>query len=118
MEHFVVSALKYRPKAFEEVIGQEAITRTLENAIRSNQHHKYFLASNSRFVDRRSALEVAASGIDALAAQRRACGACRCHLVRIRFGTTGIPIERRIGAILDSRRCSRCFRDFDCEGCA
>lgn len=37
MEHFVVSALKYRPKAFEEVIGQEAITRTLENAIRSDQ---------------------------------------------------------------------------------
>ena len=36
MEHFVVSARKYRPQTFEDVIGQQAITNTLENAIKNN----------------------------------------------------------------------------------
>ena len=37
MENFVVSALKYRPKQFKDVVGQQAITTTLENAISKNQ---------------------------------------------------------------------------------
>ena len=36
MENFVVSALKYRPKTFKDVVGQSAITQTLENAIKDN----------------------------------------------------------------------------------
>ena len=36
MEHFIVSARKYRPKSFNDVIGQQAITNTLENAIKNN----------------------------------------------------------------------------------
>ena len=36
MEHFIVSARKYRPQFFEDVIGQQAITNTLENAIKNN----------------------------------------------------------------------------------
>ena len=34
MENFIVSARKYRPKQFEEVVGQGHITRTLENALK------------------------------------------------------------------------------------
>ena len=37
MESFVVSARKYRPLGFEEVVGQEHITTTLNNAI-NNDH--------------------------------------------------------------------------------
>ena len=37
MESFVVSALKYRPTSFEEVVGQESITKTLQNSLDSNQ---------------------------------------------------------------------------------
>jgi DNA polymerase III subunit gamma/tau len=33
MENFVVSARKYRPQGFEEVVGQSHITTTLQNAI-------------------------------------------------------------------------------------
>ena len=33
MESFVVSARKYRPLGFEEVVGQGHITTTLKNAI-------------------------------------------------------------------------------------
>ena len=36
MEHFVVSARKYRPQTFKDVVGQQAITNTLMNAI---EHH-------------------------------------------------------------------------------
>jgi len=37
VEHFIVSARKYRPQTFKDVVGQEAITNTLTNAI--EQHH-------------------------------------------------------------------------------
>ena len=37
MENFVVSARKYRPVGFEEVVGQEHITTTLKNAIDNNK---------------------------------------------------------------------------------
>ena len=37
MENFVVSARKYRPDSFETVVGQPSITRTLKNAIKTNQ---------------------------------------------------------------------------------
>lgn len=36
MEHFIVSARKYRPQNFADVVGQQAITNTLENAIQNN----------------------------------------------------------------------------------
>ena len=36
MEQFVVSARKYRPQTFKDVVGQKAITNTLLNAIESN----------------------------------------------------------------------------------
>lgn len=36
MEHFIVSARKYRPQTFKDVVGQQAITNTLLNAI---EHH-------------------------------------------------------------------------------
>ncbi len=37
MENFVVSARKYRPSGFDEVVGQEHITTTLKNAIDNNK---------------------------------------------------------------------------------
>ncbi|NOX85865.1 MAG: DNA polymerase III subunit gamma/tau, partial [Chlorobi bacterium] len=37
MENFIVSARKYRPATFKQVVGQDSITSTLQNAIRNNQ---------------------------------------------------------------------------------
>jgi len=36
MDSFIVSARKYRPATFRQVVGQKAITSTLQNAIKSN----------------------------------------------------------------------------------
>jgi DNA polymerase-3 subunit gamma/tau len=49
MEQFVVSARKYRPQTFNDVVGQKAITNTLLNAIDSNH-----LASALLFTVQRS----------------------------------------------------------------
>ena len=36
MEHYIVSARKYRPATFRTVVGQQALTTTLKNAIANN----------------------------------------------------------------------------------
>ena len=36
MENYIVSARKYRPQTFDTVVGQGALTQTLQNAIRQN----------------------------------------------------------------------------------
>jgi len=41
MEQFIVSARKYRPQTFSEVVGQQAITNTLQNAIENNHLRRY-----------------------------------------------------------------------------
>ena len=46
MEQFIVSARKYRPKAFESVVGQSHITETLLKSVESNH-----LAQALLFVD-------------------------------------------------------------------
>ena len=50
MHDFVVSARKYRPSIFDEVIGQESITITLKEAIKNNQLAQSFLFDKSMFI--------------------------------------------------------------------
>lgn len=43
-QDYLVLARKYRPKTFEDVIGQDALVKTLKNAIESDRlHHAYVL---------------------------------------------------------------------------
>ena len=66
METFVVSALKYRPKTFEEVVGQKAITQTLENAIKKNQLAQALLFCGPRGVGKTSCARILAKKINGL----------------------------------------------------
>ncbi|APG59417.1 DNA polymerase III subunit gamma/tau [Christiangramia salexigens] len=50
MEHFVVSARKYRPQTFKDVVGQQAITNTLANAIKNNHLAQALLFTGPRGV--------------------------------------------------------------------
>jgi DNA polymerase-3 subunit gamma/tau len=36
MSNFVVSARKYRPARFDEVVGQEHVSKTLKNALQND----------------------------------------------------------------------------------
>jgi DNA polymerase-3 subunit gamma/tau len=47
---YVVSARKYRPKTFEEVVGQEHVTSTLVNALKSDKLAHAFLFCGPRGV--------------------------------------------------------------------
>ncbi|HEX2534754.1 MAG TPA: DNA polymerase III subunit gamma/tau [Chitinophagaceae bacterium] len=64
MEKFVVSARKYRPQAFDTVVGQEHITTTLKNAIKSGHLAHAFLFCGPRGVGKTTCARILAKTIN------------------------------------------------------
>lgn len=64
MENFVVSARKYRPQAFAEVIGQQHVTRTLQNAIEQNHLAQALLFTGPRGVGKTTCARILARMIN------------------------------------------------------
>jgi DNA polymerase-3 subunit gamma/tau len=61
---YLVFARKFRPQRFEEVVGQEPITRTLQNAIREKRIAQSFLFSGSRGVGKTSTARILAKALN------------------------------------------------------
>ncbi len=64
MEHFVVSARKYRPQTFKDVVGQQAITNTLLNAIEHNHLAQALLFTGPRGVGKTTCARILAKMIN------------------------------------------------------
>lgn len=68
MGEFIVSALKYRPQTFTDVVGQQAITMTLQNAIDLGKIAKAMLFCGPRGVGKTTCARIFAKKINSLGA--------------------------------------------------
>lgn len=64
LEPFIVSARKYRPQTFKDVVGQEAITNTLLNAIENNHLAQALLFCGPRGVGKTTCARILAKQIN------------------------------------------------------
>ena len=78
MEHYIVSARKYRPQTFQSVVGQNALTTTLKNAIASNHLAHAYLFCGPRGVGKTTCARIFAKTINCLhpTADGEACNEC------------------------------------------
>lgn len=78
MSDFVVSARKYRPSTFESVVGQQALTTTLKNAIATNKLSHAYLFCGPRGVGKTSCARIFAKTINCQnrTPQGEACNEC------------------------------------------
>lgn len=85
---YQVIARKWRPQTFDEVTGQEPITRTLRNAIEHNRLHHAYLFSGARGVGKTTTARLLAKALNCHLADRptatpcpilndQACASCR-----------------------------------------
>jgi DNA polymerase-3 subunit gamma/tau len=72
-----VIALRFRPKTFGQVVGQEPITRTLSNAIKSNTLHHAYLFAGARGVGKTTTARILAKSLNCVNAPTTdPCGQC------------------------------------------
>jgi DNA polymerase-3 subunit gamma/tau len=61
---YLVLARKYRPQSFEDLVGQEHVSQTLGNAIKTGRVHHAFLFTGARGVGKTSAARIFAKALN------------------------------------------------------
>ena len=74
---YQVIARKWRPQTFDEVTGQEPITRTLRNAIENQRLHHAYLFSGARGVGKTTTARLLAKALNCHKAQQPTATPCR-----------------------------------------
>lgn len=75
---YIVSARKYRPMSFDTVVGQQALTTTLKNAVKSGKLAHAYLFCGPRGVGKTTCARIFAKAINCEnpTAEGEACGEC------------------------------------------
>jgi len=74
---YLAIARKYRPATFDEMVGQEHVTRTLENALSSGRIHHAFLFTGARGVGKTTAARALARALNCeQGPTAQPCGTC------------------------------------------
>ena len=75
---YIVSARKYRPTTFDSVVGQQALTTTLKNAVKSGKLAHAYLFCGPRGVGKTTCARIFAKAINCLSPtdDGEACGQC------------------------------------------
>ena len=90
---YLAIARKYRPATFDEIVGQEHVTRTLRNAIARDRIHHAFLFCGARGVGKTTAARALAKGLNCEQGPTATpCGVCR-SCVEVVAGTSPDLIE-------------------------
>ncbi len=63
MENYLVIARKWRPQTFEEMIGQDHVSQTLHNALKSSRLHHALLFTGPRGVGKTSSARILAKNL-------------------------------------------------------
>lgn len=90
---YLVIARKYRPQTFADVVGQEAVARTLTNAIRTHRVHHAYLFTGPRGVGKTSMARIFAKALCCVSGPTtEPCGVCE-HCRRIAASTHPDVVE-------------------------
>jgi DNA polymerase III subunit gamma/tau len=92
---YTVLARKYRPQRFSEVIGQEHVTRTLQNAIEQGRTAHGYIFSGHRGIGKTTVARILAAALNCRSAEKpvpEPCGVCE-SCTEIRAGNSVDVIE-------------------------
>src|SRR5438067_12409519 len=92
---YQVLARKYRPQGFDEVIGQEHVTRTLKNAISQERIAHGYIFSGHRGIGKTTVARILAMALNCRSANKpvpEPCGICE-SCTEIRAGNSVDVIE-------------------------